>query len=74
MGHDKEINKVEKQIKTLEKEKKEIQDKCLHKETKVNFEEGKNTMRLFCVNCNVMLGFPSQEEINKFLNNNKDEL
>jgi len=69
MENDKNINNIEKQIKELEKEKLEIQNNCSHKNQKVKFEEGKNTMRLYCEECNVLLGFPNQEQIDKFLNN-----
>jgi len=69
MENDKNINNIEKQIKELEKEKLEIQNNCLHKNQKVKFEEGKNIMRLYCEECNALLGFPNQEQIDKFLNN-----
>jgi len=71
MENDKNINNIEKQIKELEKEKLEIKNNCLHKNQKVKFEEGKNIMRLYCEECNALLGFPTQEQINKFLNNDK---
>lgn len=68
MEHDKNIEKIENQIKELEKEKLEIQNTCPHKNKKIKFEDGKNTMRLYCVECNTPLGYPSQDEIDKFLN------
>lgn len=66
------INQLNKQIKDLEKEKTEIQQECSHKLTKVKFLEGTNTMRLFCKECDSLLGFPSQPEIDEFLNIKKD--
>lgn len=68
MDNAKKINEIEQQIKTLEKEKRVIQEECSHKETQVRFEEGSNSMRLYCCNCNHLLGWPSQVEIDKFLN------
>jgi RNase P subunit RPR2 len=66
------INELNKQIKDLEKEKTEIQQECSHKLTKVKFLEGTNTMRLFCKECDSLLGFPNQQEIDEFLNIKKD--
>lgn len=68
------INELNKQIKNLKKEKEEIQSNCTHKKTHAKFVEGTNTMRLFCKDCESMLGFPSQEQIDEFLKNKKDEL
>jgi len=66
------INELNKQIKDLEKEKTEIQQECSHKLTKVKFLEGTNTMRLFCKECDSLLGFPNQQEIDEFLNIKKE--
>jgi len=66
------INELNKQIKDLEKEKTEIQQVCSHKLTKVKFLEGTNTMRLFCKECDSLLGFPTQQEIDEFLNIKKE--
>lgn len=68
------IYELNKQIKNLKKEKEEIQSNCTHKKTHAKFVEGTNTMRLFCKDCESMLGFPSQEQIDEFLKNKKDEL
>jgi len=68
MGNAEKINQLEKQIKVLEDEKSTIQEQCSHKETRVQFEKGTSNMRLYCCECNRQLGFPSQNEIDKFLN------
>lgn len=68
MGNAEKINQLEKQIKNLEDEKTTIQEQCSHKTTRVQFEKGTNSMRLYCCECNLKLGFPSQNEIDKFLN------
>jgi len=68
------INELNKQIKDLEKEKTEIQQTCSHKQTKVKFLEGSNDMRLFCIECDSMIGFPNQQEVDKFLNIKKDDV
>ena len=66
------INELNKQIKDLEKEKTEIQQVCSHKLTRVKFLEGKSNMRLYCQECDLLLGFPTQQEIDEFLNIEKE--
>lgn len=66
------INELNKQIKNLEKEKEEIQNNCTHKETYVKFLEGTSDMRLFCKSCEVLVGFPNEEQKYKFLNTKKN--
>tara|TARA_R110000803_G_scaffold138679_2_gene205464 strand:+ start:2416 stop:2628 length:213 start_codon:yes stop_codon:yes gene_type:complete len=61
------VNDLESEIKKLEKAKIEIQESCDHKESKVKFVDNTNTMKLFCVTCNKSIGYPSKEEIEKFL-------
>lgn len=68
MGNAQKINQLEKQIKHLEDEVATIQEQCKHKVTHVKFENGTSNMRLYCSECNRQLGFPSQNEIDKFLN------
>lgn len=67
------INELNKQIKNLVQEKNEIQKTCTHKQKKVRFLDGTNNMRLFCEECDLMIGFPSQIEIDEFLNIKKNE-
>jgi hypothetical protein len=73
MDNAKKINDIEQQIKSLEKEKQVIQESCSHKETHVKFQEGTNSMRLFCSNCRQVVGFPTQSQIDKFLNVNSNK-
>lgn len=61
------VTQLETEIKRLEKEKSQIQDSCLHKETKVKFAEGTNEMKLYCKDCNKAIGYPSKEQIDEFL-------
>lgn len=61
------VTQLETEIKRLEKEKSQIQDSCLHKETKVKFAEGTNEMKLYCKVCNKAIGYPSKEQIDEFL-------
>jgi len=61
------VNQIEKQIEVLEKQKTTLQSQCKHKETRVKFENNTNNMRVYCCECNVRLGFPTKEEIEKFL-------
>ena len=61
------VTQLETEIKRLEKEKTQIQESCTHKETKVKFVEGTNEMKLHCIVCNKAIGYPSQEQIDKFL-------
>jgi hypothetical protein len=69
MENDKQqkVTQLETEIKRLEKEKVQIQEDCLHKETKVRFAEGTNTMKLYCKFCNKEVGYPNQDQINEFL-------
>lgn len=61
------VTQLESEIKRLEKEKVQIQEGCLHKETKVKFAEGTNTMKLYCKDCNKEIGYPNQDQIKVFL-------
>ena len=72
MDNESKINEIERQIKTLEKEKKIIQEGCSHTKTHVKFQEGTNNMRLYCCECKQQIGFPSQHEIDLFLNVKKE--
>jgi hypothetical protein len=63
----KKITEIDAQIKALNKEKEEIQSKCIHKETKVKLEIGTNTPKLYCSVCNKEIGYPSREQLNDFL-------
>lgn len=62
------IKNINQRIKELEKEKKEIQDNCTHKEKCTKFLEGTNNIRIFCKECAKMISYPTQKQINQFLN------
>jgi transcription initiation factor IIE alpha subunit len=67
-----QIDKIEKEVKVLEKEKEAIQTECKHKgETYVAFDET-NSMKKYCSTCRRELGYPSKEEQDKFLGNTKE--
>lgn len=65
--NNKKINEIDNQIKALNKEKEEIQSKCTHKDTKIKLEIGTNTPKLYCSVCDKEVGYPSKEELDKFL-------
>ena len=44
------IQSLDTQIKILSKEKETLQDTCKHNETKVKFENGTNTMKVYLKN------------------------
>ena len=61
------VDKIENQVKDLEKEKEEIQNDCKHKgDTFVQFDKS-NSMKKYCSICKHELGYPSKEEQDKFL-------
>ena len=61
------VEEIEKEVKDLEKEKEIIQTECKHKgETYVQFDKT-NSMKKYCSVCKHELGYPSQEEQDKFL-------
>lgn len=68
-----QVDKIEREVKSLEKEKEIIQNDCNHKgETFVAFDET-NSMKKYCSKCKKELGYPSQEEQDKFLGNNRKD-
>lgn len=65
------VEEIEKEVKDLEKVKEEIQNDCKHKgDTYVQFDKT-NSMKKHCSICKHELGYPSQEEQDKFLGNIK---
>ena len=61
------INKIEKELKELEKEKENIQQSCGHKgETFINFDEGKS-IKKFCSTCKREIGYATLQEQEDFL-------
>jgi hypothetical protein len=61
------INSLDSKIRELNKEKEYIQGTCGHKNTKVKFEPGTNTMKLYCSECDKEIGYPNQDQIKEFL-------
>ena len=61
------INDLEKEINLLIKKKTELQEKCLHKNRFVKFTGNCNEIKQFCSECNKELGYPTMEELDKFL-------
>ncbi len=63
----KQVDEIEKAVNRLEKEKEVIQNECRHKgETFVQFNK-LNSMKKYCSDCKLELGYPSQEDADSFL-------
>tara|TARA_R110002153_G_scaffold114780_2_gene257695 strand:+ start:777 stop:1007 length:231 start_codon:yes stop_codon:yes gene_type:complete len=60
------VNKIEKQVKDLEKEKENIQQSCTHKEVTINFDETRSIKR-YCSDCKRELGYATKDEEADFL-------
>lgn len=61
------ISSIESDVKSLEKQKEDIQTECLHKEGfDINFDEKKN-IKKFCAVCKTELGYAPKEDCDKFL-------
>lgn len=60
-------NKIVNEIKSLEKELEEIQNSCYHPSYSIknppHSGEGSFYLRKICDDCQLVLGYPSQEEI-----------
>ena len=66
-----QVDKIEKEVNQLEKEKEVIQSDCMHKgDTFVAFDNT-TTMKKYCSVCKKELGYPSQEEQDLFLGKDK---
>lgn len=62
-----QVDKIEKAVNQLEKEKEEIQNDCNHKgDTFVQFDKS-NSMKKYCSDCKRELGYPTKVETDKFL-------
>jgi|TARA_Y100000389_G_scaffold112776_1_gene109907 transcription initiation factor IIE alpha subunit len=63
----KQVDKIDKELDQLEKEKEIIQNDCKHKgETFVQFDKS-NSMKKYCSDCKRELGYPTKEEQETFL-------
>jgi hypothetical protein len=60
------ISKIDAEIKRLEKLKADIQSECPHEESYTKFND-KNSIRVYCAECNLELGYPNVNQINLFL-------
>ena len=67
-----QVNKIEQEVKNLEKKKETLQESCKHSETHVAFNETKD-MRLFCKQCKKEVGWPTQAQQKEFLGINKKD-
>lgn len=64
-----QVDKIDKELGQLEKEKEVIQNECKHKgETFIQFDKS-NSMKKYCSDCKRELGYPTKEESEKFLGN-----
>jgi hypothetical protein len=64
-----QTQKIKSSIKNLEKELKEIQDSCQHKDYKIANCPRLNSeflLRKVCIECEKEIGYPSQEEIDNW--------
>lgn len=66
-----QVNKIEQEVKNLEKQKESLQESCKHAETHVAFNESKD-MRLYCKQCKKEVGWPTQAQQNEFLGTDKN--
>lgn len=62
------ISSIEAEIKRLERLKVDIQSTCDHPESSARFND-KNSIRVFCNDCNFELGYPNSNQIKAFLSN-----
>ena len=73
-SHDQDISsttkKIVNEIKTLEKELMEIQDRCPHPKYTIKNSQGTKDsgfcLRRICDECQAVVGYPSPEEINQW--------
>ena len=65
----KEVRDLESQIDVLCGKLKTIQDSCRHPEKEMKFIniEGKQEVRWVCGVCNKIIGYPTPEDVKKFL-------
>ena len=66
------VSNLKDKIHKLEKELRSIQDKCNHPTTITKFDK-KNSIRVFCVECDKQVGMPNEKQIQEFLNISKDK-
>ena len=68
----KSTKKIVQEIKNLEKELEEIQNSCVHSKYSIkNCPHGPDnsfSLRRVCDDCQLEIGYPTQEEMNKWMN------
>ena len=65
------VSNLKDKIHKIEKELRSIQDKCNHPTTITKFNNQKNSqnsIRVFCAECDKMVGYPSEQQVKEFLN------
>ena len=67
---DEEMENLKKSLKDTQKKITELQDDCLHKETELALvPDGGFKIIVRCVLCDANIGYPTETERDKFLNN-----
>ena len=70
------VSNLKDKIHKIEKELHSIQDQCNHPTTITKFDNQKNSqnsIRVFCVECDKKVGFPTDQQLQGFLNVGKDK-
>jgi len=65
------VSNLKDKIHKIEKELHYIQNKCNHSTTITKFNNQKNSqnsIRVFCAECDKIIGFPSKQQVEEFLN------
>ena len=61
-----EIDQLQKKLKELQKEIEEFQNNCSHRKTHIQAQKD-NDIRIVCVACRKVLGWPNYNELQKWL-------
>ena len=61
-------DKLIKKISECQHELNKIQDNCTHVQKEVKFINPKEGVRLVCVGCKSLLGWPTQFEVDRWVN------
>ena len=59
----KKVNDIKGQIKSLKRDLKEIQSKCLHDECSIKFDDKGKSLRKICRDCEQIVGYPTEQEL-----------
>ena len=70
---DGEMNKLKQKQKEIIEEITEFQSKCKHENEEIRMVQdvSMTSLRIVCKDCETLLRYPSQEEQNKYLSNEK---